>query len=204
MKKVRTTIQEAAIVVLLAFVVGLSANSINGKGVKLSRDYFKKTITAPPSVSPSNNHQPDPTSMPATGNSDHTEDADGVHRNSSGLQAIGMKLAVEWYDDPKTAGMQYIWVDARKLEQYAEGHIPFAHLMYHYQVDDYLPLLMPMLQVAEKIIVYCGGGDCEDSILLARYLVEDAGLPFDKVYVFEKGMEGWLAGGHPIQKGNQP
>ena len=51
---------------------------------------------------------------------------------------------------------------------------------------------------AEIVIIYCNGGECEDSIQAARYLTEeiDDPLPFEIVHVFEGGIQAWFEAGY--------
>ena len=51
---------------------------------------------------------------------------------------------------------------------------------------------------AEIVIIYCNGGECEDSIQTARYLTEEIEepLPFEIVHVFEGGIQAWSEAGY--------
>jgi rhodanese-related sulfurtransferase len=117
---------------------------------------------------------------------------------------INTEQAVEWFYDPNQEQYQYVWVDARKADLYKEGHIQGAYPLPHFNVEQYIDTVMSLLLTAQKIIVYCEGGDCEDSLLLARHLLTQAGLPWEKLYVYKDGLEGWRAQGHPIAKGEEP
>jgi len=97
-----------------------------------------------------------------------------------------------------------VFVDARKRDDYESGHIPGAvHLGYNTvaeQIDD----LRPQLEQAFFIIVYCNGGNCEDSINLALDLISVYGLMQENVYVFEGGIEEWTENGLSLTKGANP
>jgi len=43
---------------------------------------------------------------------------------------------------------------------------------------------------AQPIVIYCSGGDCEDSHMLAQKLW---GIQFNNVYVYKDGYPDWVA-----------
>ena len=51
------------------------------------------------------------------------------------------------------------------------------------------------------VVVYCKGGDCEDSIFLARDLVYKHAVPLESLYIYEGGMNDWNTNGSPVQSG---
>ena len=53
---------------------------------------------------------------------------------------------------------------------------------------------------ATKIVVYCSGGNCEDSEFAALTLKE-AGAPLDRIAVYAGGITDWTAKGLPIEVG---
>ena len=55
---------------------------------------------------------------------------------------------------------------------------------------------------ALKVIVYCGGGDCEDSVFMCRELLE-ADVPYDAIHLYVGGWEEWTAKGMPVEEGRQ-
>ena len=64
-----------------------------------------------------------------------------------------------------------IVLDARSKEDYELAHIPGAHLADHYHQQQYVEPLAEAIRMVPIVVVYCKGGDCEDSIFLARDLV---------------------------------
>jgi rhodanese-related sulfurtransferase len=88
-------------------------------------------------------------------------------------------------------------VDARDPEAFAEGHIPGAiSVPYEDAARDPTPL--GKLPPGRPIIVYCGGGSCESSRLLAEMLVRDFNRR--KVLVYEGGFPEWAAAGKPVAR----
>jgi len=55
-------------------------------------------------------------------------------------------------------------------------------------------------QNAEKVVVYCNGGDCEDS-QFAAVTLRDTGVPKEKLFVYPGGMAEWATNGWPIEIG---
>jgi 3-mercaptopyruvate sulfurtransferase SseA len=68
-----------------------------------------------------------------------------------------------------------------------------------YEQERYLPEVLGRTGGAEKVIVYCGGGDCQDSIFMCRDLIMQ-GVSFDSVYLFEGGWKEWEANQMPVEK----
>src|SRR5689334_1360584 len=85
-------------------------------------------------------------------------------------------------------------LDARPFVFYEQGHVPGAlNLARDDFARDYRHL-SALLQSAtgKPIIVYCSGGDCHDSRLVANALLT---LGFSNVSVFTGGWEAWSAAG---------
>jgi rhodanese-related sulfurtransferase len=53
----------------------------------------------------------------------------------------------------------------------------------------------------KPILVYCSGGDCEDSHMLAQKLW---GVQFNNVYVYKDGFPDWQKRGGSIHTGSNP
>jgi len=100
-----------------------------------------------------------------------------------------------------------LFLDARRTSVYEEGHIagarPFS--VWESDIDDKVNKLYaersdPRLQ-NEPIVVYCSGGDCEDSHMLAQKLW---GIQFNNVYVYKDGFPDWQQHGGAIDRGSKP
>lgn len=90
------------------------------------------------------------------------------------------------------------FVDSRKLEEYAKGHVPGAiridTSMFQLKEPDELGLIPR----TGYVVVYCNGGHCDESENVAKRL-DGSGYKF--VYVMHDGLPGWQAMGHPVQTG---
>lgn len=90
--------------------------------------------------------------------------------------AVGEKPA----PDPDTVALQEVlthfdqgtafFVDARKPETYAEGHIRGAINLPSTDLSGYLDRVMEFIPPDGLVIVYCGGGDCEASHEVKEFL----------------------------------
>ena len=83
-----------------------------------------------------------------------------------------------------------LFVDARDEEHFQEGHIPGAYELDPYHLEKYLADVLPACQLAQQIIVYCYGGDCEDS-RFAAVTLRNAGIPAEKLFVYTGGISDW-------------
>ena len=101
------------------------------------------------------------------------------------------------------AGKSTLIFDARPSSFYEQGHVPGAlNLARDNFAHDYRKLSSVLKDAqVEPIIVYCGGGDCHDSRLVANALVT---LGYDDVSVFTGGWQEWSAGNLPVTTGSNP
>jgi rhodanese-related sulfurtransferase len=92
-------------------------------------------------------------------------------------------------------------LDARPSAFFEEGHVPGAlNLARDDFAHDYRQLANVLKAATDKsIIVYCSGGDCHDSRLVANALLS---LGFSNVSVFTGGWEAWSAAGLPASTGS--
>lgn len=82
-------------------------------------------------------------------------------------------------------------IDARNEHEFAEGHLPKARNIFAMEFQQYIPELIGMNKDI-RIIVYCGGGQCELSHELSNNLI---GLGFKKVYIYLGGWDDWKQNG---------
>ena len=100
-----------------------------------------------------------------------------------------------------------LFLDARRTSVYEQGHIagarPFS--VWESDIDDKVNKLYaersdPRDQ-EKPIVIYCSGGDCEDSHMLAQKLW---GIQFNNVYVYKDGFPDWEKRGGAIHRGATP
>jgi len=100
-----------------------------------------------------------------------------------------------------------LFLDARRTSVFEEGHIVGARPMSVWEgdVDDKVNALFEERQDPsdqnKPIVIYCSGGACEDSHMLARKLW---GVQFNNVYVYKDGFPDWQKRGGAVKTGAAP
>jgi len=97
-----------------------------------------------------------------------------------------------------------LFLDARRTVAYALGHIPGARSLPVW--EDGVAEKVAALEVSGAdpelpVVLYCAGGGCEDSHLLAQKLWL-AG--FKNLRIYAGGFPEWEAKGWPVAKGDRP
>ena len=93
------------------------------------------------------------------------------------------------------------FLDARRTSVYADGHIGGARSLpiWESTVDDGIKRLFDEgTDVNAPLVVYCSGGDCEDSHMLAQKL---HGYGFNNALVYTGGFPDWEKRGLPVERG---
>jgi len=96
------------------------------------------------------------------------------------------------------------FLDARRTSVYAEGHIAGARSfpIWEATVDDGIKKLFEEgYDVNAPLVLYCSGGECEDSHMLAQRL---HGYGFNNALVYTGGFPDWQKRGMPVEKGPAP
>jgi len=199
---------------LLSIAVGFGTNTVRIRGaIKPNKNYFekmaqlpaaavKKVAPPPPAIeSRSSAATTANPKLPAVTNPP-VDDAEPTKHLEHDYQEIKFPDLVKVFNDPGTAQGLNLIVDARKPDLYEEGHIPGAVRSYPYESDGTIDDVVARTSGVERVIVYCGGGDCEDSIFMCRELV-DAGVPYESIYLYPGGWKEWSAKQMPIETGSE-
>jgi rhodanese-related sulfurtransferase len=191
----RGVVLEAAVVLAGGLMLGLLANFVSPQGLKLGRDYFPKaTVPAIPATLPQV-----ALVAPTLTNTPPTETNAVLARlRARGLQPLDHATVLALFHDPKRTQESIIFVDVRNSESYQAGHVPGAHLLDYYRPEPYLAAVLSACGTAEKIVVYCTGGDCEDSEL-AAVMLGQAGVPRERIFIYPGGFAEWSAQGLPLE-----
>ncbi len=108
-------------------------------------------------------------------------------------------------DDAETLfRQQRLFLDARRSSVYADGHIAGARSFPIWESDiaDRVKAFFDEgLDQNAPIVLYCSGGDCEDSHMLAEKLYM---VGFNALYVYKDGFPAWQKRGLPVVKGAKP
>ena len=100
-----------------------------------------------------------------------------------------------------------LFLDARRTSVYEQGHIAGARSfsVWESDVDDKVNKLFeergdPEAQM-QPIVIYCSGGACEDSHMLAQKLW---GIQFNNVLVYKDGFPDWQQRNGAVKMGSTP
>jgi rhodanese-related sulfurtransferase len=157
----------------------------------------KASTPAPPTSTTPTPHPPLPTPTPP--------DDDPIKRFPPHPDKPYVEIAfadVNWLH-----GKKVLFLDARRTSVYEQGHISGArpYSVWESDVDDKVRKLFdergdPQSQ-SLPIVIYCSGGDCEDSHMLAQKLW---GIQFNDIYVYKDGFPDWQQHGGPVHTGANP
>jgi rhodanese-related sulfurtransferase len=194
----RSLLLEGLFVAALGILLAFLANSVSPRGLALNRNYFPTDIsTSHPDTAT--------TSSAAQTGSTNPPSALEVLANQLHQEGIGLVDSIQvktLFKDPRLRQGAIIFIDARDDEHYQGGHIPEAYQLDYYRPATYLATVLPLCQTAEQIVVYCNGGDCEDSKHTAIFL-RDAGIPASKLLVYAGGIMEWTTNGLPVETGQR-
>lgn len=187
---------EGLLVAVIGSAFAFAANEVSPRGLRLTTDYFPGAI--PSSL-------PEAAATPLTSSAGNTNVTVPAPANvlATRLQAKGLQLVeshevAQLFRDPRYEQGLIVFIDDRDDQHYQEGHIPGAYQFNHYRAENYLATVMPVCQTAQQIVVYCTGGDCDDSEF-AAIMLRDAGIPKEKLFVYASGMAEWNASGMPVE-----
>ncbi|SRR5258706_10178228 len=97
-----------------------------------------------------------------------------------------------------------LFLDARRTTVYADGHVPGARSFPVWEsdiADRVKAFYEEGLDQNAPIVIYCSGGDCEDSHMLAEKLYM---VGFNNLLIDKDGFPGWQKRGLPAVKGPKP
>jgi len=97
-----------------------------------------------------------------------------------------------------------LFLDARRTSVYADAHIAGARTfpVWESDIDGRVKAFFEEgLDQNAPIVIYCSGGDCEDSHMLAEKLYM---VGFNALYIYKDGFPGWTKRGLPVSKGANP
>ena len=190
--KAKEVLREGLLVLIIGGLVALAANFLSPRGLSLTRDYFPGA-QQPPLPAQTN-------TVPSNTNVLSVAELASAQIKAKGLQVADHDLVVQLFRDPRRDQELIVFVDARNEQHYQEGHIPGAFLFDHYRQENYLPALLPVFQTAQTIVVYCTGGNCEDSEF-AALMLREAGVTKEKLFVYPGGITEWQTKGQPLETG---
>jgi rhodanese-related sulfurtransferase len=120
--------------------------------------------------------------------------AEGSQAGEEGIRIIDLEEARRMVEGGASV------IDARRKDEYDEGHIPGAMLFDYYDMGTYRDRVLAVLSNESEIMVYCSEATCEDSELLAKELYL---LGFTKLLVFKGGFAEWSGAGLHVERGDR-
>ena len=191
---------EAAVVAVIGALFAFAANEVSPRGLMLNRNYFpagngRLMMRVSPGA-----RSPDaavtPTAAPTP------EQLLAAQLQERGLLGASSDRVLELFHDPRFKRNLVVFIDARDEQHYQEGHIPGAYEFDPYRPEKYFTAVLPVCSAAEQIVVYCNGGDCDDSET-AAILLRDVGIANQKLLVYGGGIVEWNAHGLPVELGGR-
>jgi rhodanese-related sulfurtransferase len=189
---------EALAVLVAGVVFALAANQISPRGLALARNYFPQGTTS---------HEAMTTGTGSTGGMINTNSTAispaqllAARLRDQGLQLMEGSRTAQLFHDPRFQQGSIVFIDAREEAPYQEGHIPGAYEFDPYHPDKYFSTVFPVCRAAEQIVVYCNGGDCDDSESAAVTL-RDVGIATNKLFIYGGGIAEWATNGLPVEVG---
>ena len=197
---VKRVLLEAAFVVVVGAVFAFAANRVSPRGLALTRNYFPEgtgrlvsaapLVTLPHNAAGTNSMALDPAQLLA------------AELKEKGLQLADASQVLQLFHAPRFKQGTVVFVDARDEQHYREGHIPGAYEFDPYRPEEYFDAVLPVCKAAEQIVVYCNGGDCDDSET-AAILLRDVGIANQKLLVYGGGITEWTTNGLPVELGGR-
>ncbi len=185
---------EALIVLGAGVVFAFTANLVSPRGLVLARNYFPAGINRPVAATTNVAGTDIPALSPAQ--------LLAARLQEQGLNLVDGRQALQLFRDPRFQQGAIVFVDARDEQHYREGHIPRACEFDPYRPEKYFAAVLPLCQTAEQIVVYCNGGDCDDSESAALTL-RDVGIATNKLFVYGGGITEWTTNNLPIETGER-
>jgi rhodanese-related sulfurtransferase len=185
---------EALSVLAAGVLLAFGANLVSPRGLILTRNYFpgdghRSSLTAT-NLAGTNLLALSPAQLLAW------------RLREQGLQLLDGPQTRQLYRDPRLPRGLLLFIDARDEELYRAGHIPGAWEFDPYRPEKYFPAVYPLCQAAEQIVIYCQGGDCDDSESAALTL-RDVGIATNKLFIYMGGLTEWATNGLPVEVGER-
>ncbi|GIX50464.1 MAG: hypothetical protein KatS3mg132_658 [Limisphaera sp.] len=183
------TLMEMGLVLVAGLLFGCLANALSPVGLRWTRNYFPlAAVEGVPAGATAVSESPAA-----------SEEAEAVARiTARGYTAWTFERAAEAFAEPSRLTGRMVWVDARAEIPYRRGHIPGARQLDPYRPEQNLLEVVAACLRAERVIVYCSGGRCEDAELAAS-LLEQAGVPRERLVIYVGGFSEWSARGQPVE-----
>jgi rhodanese-related sulfurtransferase len=198
------------ILILLAVACAGVSNLAASKERKMAwiGTYSRALDTAPAAGETASGPAPAPTVAPAVSETSSAMPAAAANAAPSAKtfaphpDRASVEIGTE--DAEQLFGEKRLFLDARRTAVYADGHVPGARSFPIWEsdiADRVKAFYEEWLDQNAPIVIYCSGGDCEDSHMLAEKLYM---VGFNNLLVYKDGFPGWQKRGLPAVKGPKP
>jgi rhodanese-related sulfurtransferase len=109
-----------------------------------------------------------------------------------GLEPVTLEQMIQF----TSQGSDVLILDARIIELYDQGHIPYAFSAPVKSLNESLLSIQSLAMPEDKLVVYCSGHLCDESVRLGEALRQHG---YQKVMIFLGGFDEWKAGSQPIE-----
>ncbi len=220
MKSKILLISETVVVLAIGVGAGLAYNTRQGQHgkphVDLHQQYFYRPAAHEPSYAPApGTSSGDAAAITQASMADETNGAaDASGAAEDGTSSDGKPHAKHEFNTIDTASVEAIVdgsdpasantliIDARDTEHYESGRIPGAVRCYFSTLEeDFQSIKELAVDAGYQLVIYCNGGECEDSLNLCRALVLERGVPKENIHLYEDGWEAWNKDGRPTETG---
>lgn len=193
----RSILLEGLAVAAIGAAVAFGANALSPRGLKLGRDYFPPRLQAQSSGTNLSPKAPG-------GSTNSAAELLAAKIRAFGLEPAESNRVSQLFNDPRREADLIVFIDARDEKDYKQGHIPGAFEFYDPYREKYLDTVAPVCQVAQRVVVYCHGGDeCDDSIQAALTLRDVLHVPKENLLVYGGGFTEWCSNGLPVEIGER-
>ncbi len=204
MGAVKRTVIEMVVLGVASIAVAATANTVRPKGaLSWTKAYFAPRVVPPTGpVEPVTGKVPTPPENGGKAAPSKTEPPSGKKHFEHPYQTASLDLVIDVVNSDGYLDGQFVLVDARAEDVYADGHIEGAIRCFHYELEVCFDRVVEAANGAEKVIVYCNGGNCDDSLFMCQEL-ELKGVATEAIYLFEGGWKEWVAQEMPFVTGSE-
>jgi rhodanese-related sulfurtransferase len=187
-------IYEIILIVATSVALGLVYNALNPKGLPLIYKPAKLTKISNdelfgPSTPKAQENKVDAGTTPVPIETAKKPLLDTLKKTKPAPTETALGKTIVYSQMLKIIGNHdFVLIDARNPQDYAESHIGNAINIFPYDDTETIFAKAQKLPTDKKIVVYCDGGNCDASHKLAEFLDQ---LGFDKVYLYTGGWEDW-------------
>ena len=109
----------------------------------------------------------------------------------AGVKVVPFSVALQ-----KFQSLDVVFVDARPVDEFAQGHISGAVSLSFQSLEEQFPTLGNLLDSGQELIVYCSNRECDDSLMLATEL---KAMGVEKLTLYIDGFEVWKKHGGEVE-----